>query len=257
MEEKEEETKDITPFGLAAKKVAYINKQRVLVFASRGITARYRHLLEDIRAMLPHHKRDAKLDAKDNLRTINEIAEMKSCNTCLFFEVRKRRDLYLWISKTPNGPSAKFHVVNVHTMDELRLTGNSLKGSRPFLSFDKAFDELPHLQLLKEMFTQVFNTPRGHPKSQPFYDHIISMYYLAKDAKGIKKILAAGREPTTLVEIGPRFVLNPIRIFKNSFGGPTLYQNPFYQSPNEVCCVSHVFKSVSLNFNSLCSSEGK
>ena len=40
-------------------------------------------------------------------------------------------------------------------MDELRLTGNSLKGSRPFLSFDKAFDELPHLQLLKEMFTQV------------------------------------------------------------------------------------------------------
>ena len=83
-------------------------------------------------------------------------------------------------------------------MDELRLTGNSLKGSRPFLSFDKAFDELPHLQLLKEMFTQVpskviafikpiasypgafqvFNTPRGHPKSQPFYDHIISMYYL-------------------------------------------------------------------------------
>ena len=63
MEEKEEETKDITPFGLAAKKVAYINKQRVLVFASRGITARYRHLLEDIRAMLPHHKRDAKVSS--------------------------------------------------------------------------------------------------------------------------------------------------------------------------------------------------
>jgi len=29
-------------------------------------------------------------------------------------------------------------------------------------------------------------------------------------------------------------VLNPIRVFRNSFGGETLYQNPDYQSPNEV-----------------------
>lgn len=37
---------------------------------------------------------------------------------------------------------------------------------------------------------------------------------------------------TSLVEIGPRFVLNPIRIFRGSFGGQTLYQNPDYISPN-------------------------
>jgi ribosome biogenesis protein BRX1 len=36
----------------------------------------------------------------------------------------------------------------------------------------------------------------------------------------------------SLVEIGPRFVLNPIRVFSGSFGGPTLYQNPKYVSPN-------------------------
>ena len=29
--------------------------------------------------------------------------------------------------------------------------------------------------------------------------------------------------------------MNPIRIFQGSFGGPTLYQNPSYVSPNEVC----------------------
>lgn len=29
-------------------------------------------------------------------------------------------------------------------------------------------------------------------------------------------------------------MLNPIRIFEGSFGGPTLYQNPQYVSPNEV-----------------------
>lgn len=43
----------------------------------------------------------------------------------------------------------------VHTMDELRMTGNCLQGSRPVLHFDKAFDTVPHLQLLREMFTQV------------------------------------------------------------------------------------------------------
>ena len=37
---------------------------------------------------------------------------------------------------------------------------------------------------------------------------------------------------TSLVEIGPRFVLDPIRIFRGSFGGQTLYQNEHYQSPN-------------------------
>lgn len=36
-----------------------------------------------------------------------------------------------------------------------------------------------------------------------------------------------------LVEIGPRFVLIPIRIFNGSLGGPTLYQNPAFVSPNE------------------------
>jgi len=35
-----------------------------------------------------------------------------------------------------------------------------------------------------------------------------------------------------LVEIGPRFVLNPIRIFNNSFSGSTLWTNPHYVSPN-------------------------
>jgi ribosome biogenesis protein BRX1 len=36
-----------------------------------------------------------------------------------------------------------------------------------------------------------------------------------------------------LSEIGPRLVLNPIRIFTGAFGGPTLYENENYVSPNE------------------------
>lgn len=43
----------------------------------------------------------------------------------------------------------------VHTMSELKMMGNCLKGSRPILSFDKAFDASPELAVLKELFTHV------------------------------------------------------------------------------------------------------
>lgn len=35
-----------------------------------------------------------------------------------------------------------------------------------------------------------------------------------------------------MIEIGPRFVLNPIRIFRGSFGGQTLYVNEDFVNPN-------------------------
>ena len=41
----------------------YHNRQRLLVLSSRGITARYRHLLEDLRTLIPHSKKESKLDA--------------------------------------------------------------------------------------------------------------------------------------------------------------------------------------------------
>ncbi|OBS73519.1 hypothetical protein A6R68_15944, partial [Neotoma lepida] len=124
------------------------------------------------------------------------VCEMKNCNKCIYFEAKKKQDLYMWLSNSPHGPSAKFLVQNIHTLAELKMTGNCLKGSRPLLSFDPAFDELPHYALLKELLIQIIE------------------------------------EDAALVEIGPRFVLNLIKIFQGSFGGPTLYENPHYQSPN-------------------------
>ena len=47
-----------------SSKIQYFNKQRVLIIASRGITARYRHFLEDLKKIIPHHKKDNKLDTK-------------------------------------------------------------------------------------------------------------------------------------------------------------------------------------------------
>ena len=45
----------------------------------------------------------------------------------------------------------------VHTMEELKLTGNHLKGSRPILTFSANFDKDLHWKLLKEMITQVIS----------------------------------------------------------------------------------------------------
>lgn len=205
------------------------------------IFCRFRHLLLDIIQLLPHSKKDAKLDTKSDRGTINEVADMKGCTSVLFFEARKHKDLYMWIGKAPNGPCAKFHVTNVHTMAELKLSGNHLKGSRPVLSFDAAFDEQPHLQLLKEMFTQTFATPHRHHKSKPFFDHVISFtvadnrvwmrnYQVTPDL-GVKK---PAPQDVTLVEVGPRACLNPIKMFSGSFGGPVIYDNPTYVSPNAV-----------------------
>jgi len=158
------------------KSVHYKNKTRVLVLGSRGITARFRHLLEDMKKLLPHHKKDNKLDTKSDIKVVNEIAEMKSCDRVLYLECRKRRDLYMFMGATPNGPSVKFQVTNIHTMDELKLTGNCMLGSRPLLNFDARFDASPHWQIMKQVFTSTFGTPRGHPKSKPFVDRIMSFF---------------------------------------------------------------------------------
>lgn len=61
----------------------------------------------------------------------------------------------MWAAKTPNGPSIKMHVQNIHTMDELKMTGNCLKGSRGILSFSKEFDDSAWGKLTKEVFTHV------------------------------------------------------------------------------------------------------
>ena len=34
-------------------------------------------------------------------------------------QVRKKQDLYIWLAKSPEGPSVKFLVANVHTMAEV------------------------------------------------------------------------------------------------------------------------------------------
>ncbi|KAF7304987.1 Ribosome biogenesis protein BRX1 [Mycena kentingensis (nom. inval.)] len=217
------------------------NKQRVLLLSSRGITHRMRHFMNDLEALLPHVKKDSKLDSKSQLHLLPELADLNNCNNTLYFEARRHEDLYLWAAKTPNGPSIKMHVQNVHTMDELKMTGNCLKGSRGLLSFDKAFEETEWGKLTKEVFTQIFGVPSTARKAKPFIDHILT-FSILDDKIWFRNFQILEKDPlqpngppeTTLVEIGPRFVLTPIRIFEGAFNGATVYSNPEFISPTSV-----------------------
>lgn len=234
----------------SVEKTKHINRQRLLVISSRGVTYRHRHLISDLTALLPHARKEPKFDSKKNLYQLNEVAELYNCNNIFFFEARKHQDLYLWLSKPPNGPTLKFHVQNLHTLDELNFTGNCLKGSRPVLSFDKSFETSDHYKLMKELFTHTFGVPPQARKSKPFVDHVMTFSivdnkiwvrnYQITETMEQKEVEQSGNgvvenvEDLSLVEIGPRFVLTLITILEGSFGGPKIYENKEYVSPNFV-----------------------
>lgn len=185
-----------------AMKTSWINKQRVLIFSSRGISYLARHVMKNLRALMAHSKAEPKAELRKNFAVLNEIAELRNCNKIMFFDMKKKRDLYLWLASVPDGPTVKFLVENLHTMEGLKLTGNCLRGSRPLLSFDKKFDEEPHWKLIKELFTQIFGTPKSHPKSQPFIDHVLTFTII--DNKVWLRNYQIVEENGSLAEIGPR-----------------------------------------------------
>lgn len=229
-----------------SEKSKHINRQRVLVISSRGVTYRHRHLINDVMQMMPHARKEPKFDSKKNLWQLNEVAELYNCNNIFFFEARKHQDLYLWLSKPPNGPTLKFFIQNMHTLDELNFTGNCLKGSRPILSFDKSFTDSAHHELLREMFLHTFGVPPNARKSKPFVDHVMTFSivdnkiwvrnYQISETEQLKESDAAhlDTDSLSLVEIGPRFVMTLITILEGSFSGPKIYENKQYISPNVV-----------------------
>merc|ERR1719495_3045486 len=117
-------------------------------------------------------------------------------------------------------------------MAELKMTGNCLAASRPLLSFSEDFSSTgePHWQIIKELLTGMFGVPNHHPKSQPFFDHVFT-FSLVDDKIWFRNYQIL-EESGSLAEIGPRMVLNPIKVFDGSFSGQTLWENGAYVTPN-------------------------
>ena len=206
--------------------------QRTLVLCSRGVSHQHRHLMKDISRLLPHSKKEAKVDRKTHFTALNDLAEMHSCNNVIYLEGRKKI-AFLWLAHYPNGPSVKFLLQSIHTSEELRLSGNCLRSSRPLLSFDNSFASSPHLQLIQQLLLQSFSTPESHPKAMPFTDNIFSFSQSHEKIFFRNFEIVQNNKDVNLVEIGPRFVITPIKILNGMTSGDTLYKNETYITPKQ------------------------
>ena len=103
--------------------------------------------------------------------------------------------------------------------------------------------------------------PPTHPKVIPYVDHVFSFFFEDNKIwfrhyqiveKDVAKLLGRGGISTgdeiapnasdpILVEVGPRFVLDPVRIFEGTFGGRTLWKNKQYVSPSQVCSFECIY----------------
>lgn len=94
------------------------------------------------------------------------------------------------------------------------------------------------ISCLHSLTNQTFSVPRTSRRLKPFIDHILVFSILDnriwfRNYQIIEKdpLHPSGPPQTSLVEIGPRFVLTPIRIFEGSFGGPTVFANQEFVTP--------------------------
>jgi len=208
------------------------------MLGSRGVTEKHKTLMHDLSLLLPQIRVESKMDPRDPPSVINEISDLRSCNHAIFFDSRRHRDLYVDFARVPNGPTLRFFAREIHTADELNLTGNCLRGSRALLSFSAEFESEPRWQLTKTILGEIFAVPRMHPRSKPFIDHVF-MFSVQDGLLFFRnyQIVDHGErrsEDRHLVEVGPRMTLEPVRFFENGFGGRIIYENYDFLSPNAV-----------------------
>lgn len=228
-------------FG-TGKETSWKNRQRVLLLSSRGIKARGRHLIANLSSLLAHHKRETKVEKNSGIREqIKSSCELKDCQNVIFFEQRRERT-YLYLAKYENGPTMKFLIDSITTADELKMTGNCLKYSRPILSFDESFDQDPKWVIFKQLVRDSFGIPKFHPKSQPFVDKVFHFglsdgkihfrnYQIVYHSSGVEKKIV--NKELKLNEVGPRLILTPCFIQQGLFQGKLLYTNPLFKTISE------------------------
>lgn len=211
-------------------------KHRVMLLGSRGINARHRHLLDDLHALLPHSRKESKFDPQRTLFELNELAELNGASHCLYFEHRRPQELFWWIAATPSGPSARFHVQSIETLQETGLTGNHMRGTRPILSFDSAFMELEQGPVWRSLLESIFGPPsQGEKRVRPHHDHLLHFSW-ADDRIWVRNyaIHRSSEQEEQLEEVGPRFVLHPVVVLAGAFSGQQLWKNPNFRPAAEI-----------------------
>ena len=121
----------------------------VLLVSTRGIKARYRHLQRDLLRLLPHSKAGAKVSTEDGLDGVRQLCEEGECGAALLLDTRDPRRLYMWAASCPDGPSAMFRVVNVHTVAELKLEARRAHANKTPHAPDRMHTPSTHARCLR------------------------------------------------------------------------------------------------------------
>lgn len=211
--------------GVSTRKLAA--NSSTLILGTRGLRARHRHLLRDFLRLMPHGRTGGKLGVDAGLEGVVPLCEDADCSMALLLDARDPRRLYLWAAGCPDGPSAMFRVLNVHTVAELKLDVRSAGSSRSLLCFDQGFEACAERRVLKALLTRTFGVPRGIRLPQGAaverVRHALCFSWLDDRIWLRVYRLGIGLDGTRdLSEIGPRLVLQPVRVIASAFSGAIL-----------------------------------
>ena len=200
-----------------------------LVLATRGIKARHRHLQRDLLRLLPHGRLGSKFGADEQLKAVVRLCEDAGCRSALLLDARDPHRLYMWAASCPEGPSAMFRVANIHTVAELKLDTRRAAGSRSLLVFDRNFEDTAARRVLKALLTRTFASPaRGKSKQLLPVQQTLNFAWLDGRVwiRAYRTVPHAFKEgETDVAEIGPRLVLEPVRIIASAFSGAIIHSS--------------------------------
>lgn len=205
-----------------------------VIMSCKGINHQVSMIHDDIVGMIPHAKKDSRIKQSDFVY-IDEMASDLHCDTVILFENRHRTqsEPYLWVARTPEGPSMSFYIKDTTSINALRTVGNCMKGSRPLLCFDPKFEDGSILSLAKKLFTRAFSVPYQDPRSKPFVDRTMS-FCIENNHIIIRQYQIQWLETPVLVEVGPRIKLLPTAIFAGVFKGKRIWKNEKFVGPFKI-----------------------
>lgn len=208
-----------------------------ILLHNRGMARQHAQVFDNIQDCIPHAKHENSMNKK-HYHELEEIAEDRRCDTVGMIETCHKRqnenEAYFWIAACPSGPSINFYIHDAQSIENLRLIGNVMKGSRPILQFDPKFDDGGIFELAKLSLQRLFSVPYQDPHSKPFVDRTM-MFTI--DDKGLIIIRhyqihwSDVDSETDLAEVGPRITLEPNYVLAGVFKGHKIWKNEKFKSP--------------------------
>jgi hypothetical protein len=150
--------------------------------------------------------------------------------------MKKKTNGHLWISTFPFDPLIQMEIYDVKSLEKLSFLGNCYRWSLPFISFDKIFKKMPHLNIIRKIISAFFSSKRKDIRAEPFVDHIISLCYLNNkiwfrvyQIDFSKKKKEEKFSINQFIEIGPRIIINIMKIWSDVKQKNCIYNSSIFK----------------------------